>query len=67
MIATLPSITAATLAELSGDLIRIELPFTQFVDVSMIWHVKTEADPAERWFRDLVADTARPLGDHGKH
>ena len=66
MIATVPSITAATLAELSGDLIRIELPFTQFVDVSMIWHVKTEADPAERWFRDLVADTARPLGDHGK-
>jgi DNA-binding transcriptional LysR family regulator len=63
MIATLPSITAGNLADLAGDLVRIELPFTQFVEVSMIWHVKTEADPAERWFRDLVAETARPLGD----
>jgi len=63
MIATLPSITAGNLAELAGDLVRIELPFTQFVEVSMIWHVKTEADPAERWFRDLVAETAKPLGD----
>ena len=63
MIATLPSITAETLSGLAGDLVRIELPFTQQVEVSMVWHVKTEADPAERWFRDLVAETARPLGD----
>ena len=63
MIATLPSITAETLAGLAHDLVRIELPFTQFVEVSMVWHVKTEADPAERWFRDLVAEAAKPLGD----
>lgn len=68
MIATLPSITADTLAELAGDLVRVELPFTQLVEVSMVWHVKSEADPAERWFRDLVADTAKPLGDQsGTH
>ena len=66
MIATMPSITAGILAELAGDLVRIELPFTQFVEVSMVWHVKTEADPAERWFRDLIAYTARPLGDGAK-
>jgi DNA-binding transcriptional LysR family regulator len=63
MIATLPGITADTLAALATDLVRIDLPFTQFVEVSMVWHVKTEADPAERWFRDLVAEAAKPLGD----
>jgi DNA-binding transcriptional LysR family regulator len=63
MIATLPGITAEALATLAGDLVRIDLPFVQLVEVSMVWHVKTEADPAERWFRDLVAEVARPLGD----
>jgi DNA-binding transcriptional LysR family regulator len=66
MIATMPSITAGALADLAGDLVRVELPFTQFVEVSMVWHVKSEADPAERWFRDLVAETAKPLGDGAK-
>lgn len=63
MIATLPGTTAANLAGLASDLVRIELPFVQLVEVSMVWHVKTEADPAERWFRDLIAETAQPLGD----
>lgn len=63
MIATLPGITAEALAGLARDLVRIDLPFVQLVEVSMVWHVKTEADPAERWFRDLVAEAAKPLGD----
>jgi DNA-binding transcriptional LysR family regulator len=63
MIATLPGIVADTLVGLTGDLVRVELPFVQTVEVSMIWHVKTDADPAERWFRDLVAEVAKSLGD----
>ena len=63
MIATLPGITAEVLVGLARDLVRIDLPFVQLVEVSMVWHVKTEADPAERWFRDLVAEAAKPLGD----
>ena len=63
MIATLPGTTAETLVGLVPDLVRIDLPFVQLVEVSMVWHVKTETDPAERWFRDLVAEVAKPLGD----
>ncbi|HEV2675092.1 MAG TPA: LysR family transcriptional regulator [Aliidongia sp.] len=63
MIATLPGIAAEALVDLARDLVRIDLPFVQTVEVSMVWHVKTEADPAERWFRDLVAEAAKPLGD----
>jgi DNA-binding transcriptional LysR family regulator len=62
-IATLPGIAADMLVDLAKDLVRIDLPFVQLVEVSMLWHLKTEADPAERWFRDLVAEAARPLGD----
>jgi DNA-binding transcriptional LysR family regulator len=63
MIATLPGITADRLAELAPDLVRVDLPFSHFVEVSMIWHLKTETDPAERWLRDLVTEAARPLND----
>jgi DNA-binding transcriptional LysR family regulator len=63
MIATLPGITAGTLVDLAADLVRVDLPFVHLVEVYMLWHLKTEADPAERWFRDLVAEAARPLGD----
>ncbi|GGF01849.1 LysR family transcriptional regulator [Aliidongia dinghuensis] len=61
MIATLPRITAEALLRHADDLVLIDLPFVQLIDVSMVWHVKTEVDPAERWFRDLVAEAARPL------
>jgi LysR family transcriptional activator of mexEF-oprN operon len=30
-------------------------------DVSLIWHVPTDTDPALRWFRDLVADLVGAL------
>jgi LysR family transcriptional activator of mexEF-oprN operon len=28
-------------------------------DVSMLWHARTETDPAQRWFRDLIRTAGR--------
>jgi LysR family transcriptional regulator, mexEF-oprN operon transcriptional activator len=31
----------------------------QGYDVSMLWHARSDADPAQRWLRDLVRDAGR--------
>lgn len=56
-VATLPSFAAAAMAMDAGlttspPPIRVK-PFIE----SMVWHVRTEADPAQRWLRRLVRDT----------
>src|SRR5208283_5910547 len=32
-------------------------------EVSLAWHVRTDADPALQWFRDLVSDLVRDLAE----
>lgn len=32
-------------------------------EVSLAWHARTDADPAQAWFRDRVADAVSDLRD----
>ncbi|HEX8865872.1 MAG TPA: LysR family transcriptional regulator [Lentzea sp.] len=41
--------------------IHVDLPE---VDVRMHWHARLDADPAQRWLRDVVRRTAKALAPH---
>ncbi|MEU4805354.1 LysR family transcriptional regulator [Actinosynnema sp. NPDC023587] len=47
-------------ANLRAGMHRFELPFpAPEVTVSLLWHVRFDADPAHRWLRDLVRAVTR--------
>jgi LysR family transcriptional activator of mexEF-oprN operon len=58
-IAAVPRRLAENCADVAG-LTLSPLPIeVQGFDVSMIWHARTETDPAQLWFRDLVRTAGR--------
>jgi len=60
-LATLPAAAAHVFASRLG-LATSPLPFDLAgVDLSLLWHVRDDADPGHRWFRELVADVVTTL------
>ncbi len=60
-LANMPAIAAGYFAREYG-LALSPLPFrSPRFEVSMVWHVRTDADPAHVWFRDLVSRTVAEL------
>jgi DNA-binding transcriptional LysR family regulator len=58
-VATLPRRLVENCADVTGLTVSpLPLPVEGF-DVSMLWHVRTETDPAYRWFRRLVRDAGQ--------
>lgn len=58
LVATVPDRHTATLRH---GMRAFELPFQPpEVVVSLLWHVRLDADPAHRWLRDRVLDVCRP-------
>jgi LysR family transcriptional activator of mexEF-oprN operon len=58
-VAAVPRRLAEHCAEVTGLTIR-PLPIAMDgFDVSMQWHPRTETDPAQRWFRQLVRESGR--------
>jgi DNA-binding transcriptional LysR family regulator len=58
-VAAIPRRLAERLAE-AADLAISPVPVAvEGFDVSMLWHARTESDPAHRWFRQLVRDTGQ--------
>ena len=58
-VAAVPRRFAETCA-LAADLAVSPLPVKmEGFDISMLWHARTETDPAHRWFRDLVRVAGR--------
>jgi|SRR5579872_433466 len=58
-VAAVPRRLAENCADVAGLTIS-PLPIAlDGYDVSMQWHSRTETDPAQRWFRDLVRTSAR--------
>jgi LysR family transcriptional activator of mexEF-oprN operon len=58
-IATVPRRLAETCADMACLAVS-PLPIeVEGFDVSMLWHARTETDPAYRWFRQLVRDAAQ--------
>ena len=56
LILTLPSRGAAALAA-NGGLHRFALPIpVPSFDYRLIWHERSQADPAHKWLRDLIAE-----------
>ena len=60
-LANVPGTAAAHFARAYGlALCPPPLPVPRF-EVSLAWHVRTDADPAQTWFRTLVAEEVRAL------
>jgi LysR family transcriptional activator of mexEF-oprN operon len=58
-VATIPRRLAETCADMAGLAVS-PLPIAvDGFDVSMLWHARTETDPAHRWFRQLVRDAGQ--------
>lgn len=39
-----------------------EVPFNlRAIDISQVWHVRHELEPAQRWFRQMLSDAARQV------
>jgi DNA-binding transcriptional LysR family regulator len=58
-VAAIPRRLAKSCADVAGlEISPMPLPMQGF-DVSMYWHVRTETDPAQRWFRQFVREAAR--------
>lgn len=61
MCLTLPRLLAARLAPLAGLAVH-DVPLDLgAVAIAQVWHARRHRDPAHAWFRELVADAARPL------
>jgi DNA-binding transcriptional LysR family regulator len=60
-VVTLPARFVEAVASRFG-LVRLEVPlqFPRF-QISAVWHRRWDADPAHIWFRNLLANVARPL------
>jgi DNA-binding transcriptional LysR family regulator len=61
-VATVPRRLAercAEVARLAVSPLPIEI---EGFDVSMLWHARTDTDPAQLWFRDLIRSAGRPTG-----
>jgi DNA-binding transcriptional LysR family regulator len=56
---------SARLAEVYASCLQLEVRTPPLAlsprPVQLIWHQRTDGDPAARFFRDLVVDAARPL------
>jgi DNA-binding transcriptional LysR family regulator len=60
-VAAVPTRLAQNCAEVSGLTIS-PLPFEiEGYDVSMLWHMRTDSDPAQSWLRDLFRKAVEPL------
>jgi DNA-binding transcriptional LysR family regulator len=57
LVATVPSRTAQRIAALE-DLAVHEIDFAPPVQVTLAWHRRAARDPAQQWFRALVAEAA---------
>jgi LysR family transcriptional regulator, mexEF-oprN operon transcriptional activator len=58
-VATVPRRLAENCADVAGLAVsRLPVEIDGF-DVSMLWHGRSETDPAHRWFRDLVREAGR--------
>jgi DNA-binding transcriptional LysR family regulator len=58
-VATVPRRLAENCADVVGLAVsRLPVEIEGF-DVSMLWHARTETDPAHRWFRKLVREAGR--------
>ena len=61
VIACMPSIAAAFYAEAFDlECSPLPIPSPEF-DVGLAWHVRTDGDPAQAWFRGLVEDVIAAL------
>lgn len=61
LVATVPRLLAERFAELLP--LRILAPPIRFAGlrIDMVWHGRTTDEPAQRWFRNVVAETAAAL------
>jgi LysR family transcriptional activator of mexEF-oprN operon len=58
-VATVPRRLAKNCVDVAGlEISPMPLPMNGF-DVSMLWHPRTEADPAHHWLRQFVREAAR--------
>jgi DNA-binding transcriptional LysR family regulator len=58
-IATVPRRLAENCADVAGLAVsRLPIEIEGF-DVSMLWHARTETDPAHHWFRELLRESGR--------
>jgi DNA-binding transcriptional LysR family regulator len=58
-VAAVPRRLAESCAEVAGLAVSPMPIALEGYDVSMLWHARTETDPAQRWFRDLVRVAGR--------
>jgi LysR family transcriptional regulator, mexEF-oprN operon transcriptional activator len=58
-VAAVPRRLAETCADVAGLAVSPMPIALEGFDISMIWHTRTETDPAQRWFRDLIRVAAR--------
>jgi DNA-binding transcriptional LysR family regulator len=61
LIATLPAPPAATSAEHHRLRVIAAPPQIEPIDWVMIWHPRTEDDPAHRWLRERVREVAASI------
>jgi DNA-binding transcriptional LysR family regulator len=60
LVAAVPGQLAAGCADVAGLAVSPLPVEIEGFDVSMLWHSRTETDPAQRWFRELVREAGRP-------
>jgi DNA-binding transcriptional LysR family regulator len=65
LIATVPERHTRTLREGMASF-RLPVPHPE-ITVSMLWHPRLDADPAQRWFRMCVRDVCADAEETGRH
>jgi DNA-binding transcriptional LysR family regulator len=58
-VAAVPRRLAESCAEVAGLAVSPMPIALEGFDISMLWHTRTETDPAQRWFRDLIRVATR--------
>jgi LysR family transcriptional regulator, mexEF-oprN operon transcriptional activator len=58
-VAAVPRRLAESCADVAGLAVSPMPIALDGFDISMLWHARTETDPAHRWFRDLIRVAAR--------
>jgi DNA-binding transcriptional LysR family regulator len=66
-VAAVPRRLAETCADVAGLAVSPMPIALEGFDISMIWHTRTETDPAQRWFRDLIRVAARSRAQTGTY
>lgn len=65
MLVTLPRMVGRHLVRQDPTLVLLEMPFERPVDLGLFWHPRHDADPGERWIRQMAIELGQRLTQDG--